>query len=460
MMSPQTLGGLLARAADTHGDDPAFLDAAGGTTGFAELELRAKAVGRVLKDVGAAGSLVQIDVADGPEFAAAFYGVALAGCTAVLCPLPSSEKPPYKLDTQEVRAMVSGGPYDGRRLRQAGQATLEMGGWEPGMPRVACIMGSSGTLGRPKAVMLAETGLVANALAGLAGYPYPNGTRIVHLVPYTHGFGLTCGLNAALAAGATIAVPEHPAAFMARLERFAPTALNLPPRAARMLLEAMDAAPNPALITGGALDKILCGGAALEVKVARGLERHGVAVHGCYGLTECSPCVSVSAGGPFEPGGCGRPLACNAVGALGNGELWVSGANVMVGYYGDPELTALSLVDGVFHTGDRGFVDERGCVHVEGRLDTALALDDGRLLSPEVVEQQLCVCPAIDEALVTMDVQGALVAILYGACGELRPDGDDYARGLRFEGGRSLDCVVWSEVPLPRTALGKVVRSR
>ncbi len=88
--------------------------------------------------------------------------------------------------------------------------------------RVACIMGSSGTLGDPKAVMLTEEGLVADALTGLAGYPYPAGTRIVHPVPFEHAFGLTCGLNAAVAAGATTCVPESPAAFLARLPQFAP----------------------------------------------------------------------------------------------------------------------------------------------------------------------------------------------------------------------------------------------
>lgn len=76
----------------------------------------------------------------------------------------------------------------------------------------------------------------------------------------------------------------------------------------------MGAADDPASVTGGALRKVLCGGASLGLEVARGLEGFGVQVHGCYGLTECSPCVSVCAPGPFEPGDCGVPLACNRVG--------------------------------------------------------------------------------------------------------------------------------------------------
>lgn len=174
------------------------------------------------------------------------------------------------------------GPVDGALLRAArgvgggnGAALVEKPSENPLVAdfsqegrRVACIMGSSGTLGDPKAVMLTEEGLVADALTGLAGYPYLSGARIVHLVPFEHAFGLTCGLNAAVAAGATICVPESPAAFLARLPRFAPTALNLPPRAAQLLLAAMGAADDPASVTGGALRKVLCGGAALGLDSA------------------------------------------------------------------------------------------------------------------------------------------------------------------------------------------------
>ncbi len=466
-----TLTELLAEAAQSYGDAPAVLRADGSQVSYARLERDAAAVARGLKDAGAStNSLVQVAVDDPALFPAAFYGVALAGCAAVLCSLPAGEKSPYLLDTPAVRAILSAGPFDGAALRAAdGAFPAEnplFADASQGDRRIACIMGSSGTLGEPKAVMLTEEGLVADALAGLAGYPYPDGTRIVHLVPFEHAFGLTCGLNAALAAGATICVPENPAAFLARLPRFAPTALNLPPRAARLLLAAMEAADDPARVTGGALRKVLCGGAACEVETARGLEAFGVQVHGCYGLTECSPCVSVCAPGPFGPGDCGLPLACNQVGFSAAGEILVRGANVMAGYYGRPELTASVLVDGVLHTGDLGFLDERGCLHVEGRLDSALVLDDGRLLSPEVVERELCACPAIEEALVALGADGALTATLFvgpsdatsraDACDRAR----DHALGLVLEGGRRIERVEFSEGPLPRTALGKVVRPR
>ena len=206
----------------------------------------------------------------------------LGGCTAVLCPLPAGEKLPYCLDAATMRAILAPGPVDGASLRAApgaeggnGAALVEKSSENPLVAdfsqegrRVACIMGSSGTLGDPKAVMLTEEGLVADALTGLAGYPYPSGTRIVRLVPFEHAFGLTCGLNAAVAAGATICVPESPAAFLARLPQFVPTALNLPPRAAQLLLAAMGAADDPASVTGGALRKVLCGGAALGLDSA------------------------------------------------------------------------------------------------------------------------------------------------------------------------------------------------
>lgn len=403
------------------------------------------------------------------------------------------EKPPYCLDAATMRAILAPGPVDGALLRAArgvgggnGAALVEKPSENPLVAdfsqegrRVSCIMGSSGTLGDPKAVMLTEEGLVADALTGLAGYPYASGTRIVHLVPFEHAFGLTCRLNAAVAAGATICVPESPAAFLARLPQFAPTALNLPPRAAQLLLAAMGAADDPASVTGGALRKVLCGGAALGLEVARGLEGFGVQAHGCYGLTECSPCVSACAPGPFEPGDCGVPLACNRVGFSAAGEVVVEGANVMAGYYGRPEMTASVPVDGVLHTRDLGFLDDRGHLHIEGRLDDVLVLDDGRLLCPEAVERELCACPAIEEALVGLDAEGTLVATVYVGVGAAGmgvsgtpasgagvaaaagcSDAREYALGLVLEGGRRIGRVEFSEGPLPCTALGKVVRPR
>ena len=210
----------------------------------------------------------------------------------------------------------------------------------------------------------------------------------------------------------------------------------------------MKAADDPASVTGGALRKVLCGGAALGLEVARGLEGFGVQAHGCYGLTECSPCVSVCAPGPFEPGDCGVPLACNRVGFSAAGEVVVEGANVMAGYYGRPEMTASVLVDGVLHTGDLGFLDDRGHLRMQGRLDDVLVLDDGRLLCLEVVERELCACPAIEEALVGLDAEGTLVATVYvGAtwCGLWAATGDGGGRGGGGEcGGWSGDGAVWT----------------
>lgn len=454
-----TFAGLLGHAAQAYKNVPAIWRANGEKTSFSQLERDAHAVAGALADAGAPqGSLVRVTIDDAALFAASFYGVALAGCTAVLCPLPAAAEPPYGLNASLVRDILAGGPFDGARLRRDGDATLDCGAASG--ERMACIMGSSGTLGEPKAVMLTEKGLVADALAGLAGYPYEVGTRIEHLVPFKHAFGLTCDLNAAVAAGATICVPESPAAFLARMSLFAPAALNLPPRAAEMLLTAMEKASDGAAVTGGALRKILCGGSALGVATARGLEGYGIGVHGCYGLTECSPCVSVCASGPFEVGSCGNPLACNRVRISAEAEILVEGINVMAGYYGRPELTTSVLEGGVLHTGDRGSVDERGCLHVEGRLDNVLVLGDGRLLSPEVVERELCSCPAINEALVWLDADGSLVANLYVPSASGRSEARGLVESLVLEGGRRIDRVEFCSAPLPRTLLGKVVRSR
>lgn len=125
---PRSLAELLAGAAQAYGEAPAILRADGSRTSFAQLEHDAAAVARALADAGAPrDALVRVALDDAALFPAAFYGVALAGCTAVLCPLPAGEKPLYCLDAATMRAILAPGPVDGALLRAARGLGAETG---------------------------------------------------------------------------------------------------------------------------------------------------------------------------------------------------------------------------------------------------------------------------------------------------------------------------------------------
>ena len=386
------------------GDGAAFEPADGEPLSYRELvrEIRQEAAGL---DASDAGRFVDVRDADPVRFAVRYLAVVSTGRCAVLCPL-----------TDKQAARVAGNP-----------ASVPAG--------VGTIASSSGTSGVPKAAMLTERGLLADLACGLELYEFARGARYAKLLPYTHAFGLVCDLLAPLATGGTIALPHASATFAAELPRLAPTALNLPPRAAMLLASLLDkglgenGAPEtgrPHLLHGNAigtetesprfkpcvshasntpyrlptLRKMLCGGAGLPASVTHRLRAHGIEAFGCYGLTECSPCVSVNRDNWYKDGSCGVPLRCNEARVTPSGELLVRGENVMVGYLGNAALTSERLHDGWLHTGDVGRIDADGFLHVDGRLDDVIVLSDGTKVAPEVIERALEAHPAIMQALV------------------------------------------------------------
>ncbi len=375
------------------------------------------------------GRFVEVRDADPVQFAARYLAVVSSGRCAVLCGLAEGQK-----------AQLESVP--------AGICTLAA---------------SSGTSGDPKVVMLTEAGLLTDLTAGLELYEFARGGRYAKLLPYTHAFGLVCDLLAPLVTGGTIAVPHASATFVAELPHMAPTALNLPPRAAAMLADLLDAGTYKL----PSLRKILCGGAGLAASVTQRLRAHGIEAFGCYGLTECSPCVSVNRDGWHKDGSCGVALGCNEVRVSERGEVLVRGADVMAGYLGRPELTAARIDrDGWLHTGDVGHIDSDGFLFVDGRLDDVIVLADGTMVAPEVLERALEAHPAIEQALVYgmpdkrsgQVVLACKLVLRDGAGCDAQRDSADFARSMQTPDGARIEHVETSGEPLPLSPAGKLLR--
>ncbi len=188
---------LVAYIGAAWGGSIAFEPANEQTVSYREL---AKRIERERMEMGGAGEgrFVEVRDADPVQFATRYLAVVSSGRCAVLCRL-----------AEEQKAQLADVPED-----------------------VCALATSSGTSGDPKVVMLTEAGLLADLTAGLELYEFARGGRYAKLLPYTHAFGLVCDLFAPLVTGGTIAVPHASATFIAELPHMAPTALNLPPRAA------------------------------------------------------------------------------------------------------------------------------------------------------------------------------------------------------------------------------------
>jgi long-chain acyl-CoA synthetase len=156
---------------------------------------------------------------------------------------------------------------------------------------------------------------------------------------------------------------------------------------------------------GGELEFIICGGANLDPKYEKGMYAFGIQILNGYGLTECSPAITVNRRDDFKVGSVGKPIPCNEIkihdpDEFGVGEIYVKGTNVMKGYYNDPEETAKAFDGEWFKTGDHGRIDEDGFLFFVGRVKNLIVLSNGKNVSPEEIEDKLICIDYVNEVLV------------------------------------------------------------
>lgn len=145
---------------------------------------------------------------------------------------------------------------------------------------------------------------------------------------------------------------------------------------------------------GGYMNTLIVGGAPIDPSIVTGLEDLGIKVIQGYGLTECAPIAALNKDDWSKADSAGLPLPGVTLGIVdadenGIGEITVSGGNVMMGYYKDPELTATVLKDGVYYTGDLGYLDKDNFLHITGRKKNVIVTANGKNIFPEELETYL-----------------------------------------------------------------------
>ena len=156
---------------------------------------------------------------------------------------------------------------------------------------------------------------------------------------------------------------------------------------------------------GGELEFVICGGANLDPKYEQGMYDFGIQILNGYGMTECSPAVTVNTPYDFKFGSCGRAIPCCEIKIVdpdefGVGELYVKGDNVMAGYYNDPKATAEAFDGEWLKTGDYCRIDDEGFLFYVGRKKNLIVLTNGKNVSPEEIEDKLICIDYVAEVLV------------------------------------------------------------
>lgn len=276
---------------------------------------------------------------------------------------------------------------------------------------------TSGTTGQPKGVCLSLEQMTA-VCGSLALRVAPARVeKHLTLLPLTTLLENLTGLYVPLLTGACSRIPSlgelgfsgssklDPAALAQALLRWPSHSLVLVPELLRLLLALC--LNTPALATQlGTLRFVAVGGGKVAPELIAHARAAGLPVYEGYGLSECGSVVALNGPHGDRPGSVGLPLPHCQVTIAADGEVMVSGS-AMLGYLGEEGETGSQIA-----TGDLGRIDEEGYLHITGRKKNVQITAFGRNFSPEWVEAQAQLCPAIARIVIFGDGQPANVALI------------------------------------------------
>jgi long-chain acyl-CoA synthetase len=313
---------------------------------------------------------------------------------------------------------------------------------------LASIIYTSGTTGRSKGVMLTHKNISFNAVKGKMIQPIDENDRFLSVLPLSHTYENTLGLMLPVLGGACVYYlkkPPTPTVLIPAMAEVRPTVMLtvplimekiyynkiLPTFNDRTLLrilykipfirKKLNAVAGKKLYQtfGGHLKFFGIGGAKLNKNVEKFLLEAKFPYAIGYGLTETSPLLaganpSKSVYDSTGPAIDGIELKINNPDRkTGEGEIWARGANVMKGYYLEPEMTKEVLTpDGWFRTGDLGVFDSQMNLYIKGRLKNMIVGASGENIYPEEIESVINNFRFVVESLVIQQ-KGKLVAYVH-----------------------------------------------
>lgn len=273
------------------------------------------------------------------------------------------------------------------RLVLEGTAVQETRAPTPHPPGPAVIVFTSGTTGEPKGVCLSRRALLAAAEAHAAALPWAPEDRWLLAMPLAHVGGLSVVLRTIAARRAVVLGPPRfePEALLGTVAEHEVTLLSVVPT---MLAQLLPSPPPPSVRA------VLVGGAACPSELLARGRAAGWPLLPTYGASECCAQACTQRLHDPRPRGVGPPLPGVEVRVV-EGAIEVRGATRMDGFLGEPPLAA----DAWYPTGDAGRLDERGHLHVLGRLDDRI-ITGGENVDPAAVEDALSDHPAVAAACV------------------------------------------------------------
>lgn len=334
-----------------------------------------------------------------------------------------------------------------------------------GPRHLTTIIYTSGTTGNPKGVMLSHSNILSNVLSCMAYLPVDNTGRALSFLPLNHIYERMITYVFVMA-GVSIYYAESMDTIAANLREVQPSIFTTVPRLLEKVYEkimakgmelkgikkslffwAVDLGKRFELnkdqgwwyntqlrlanrlifnkwreALGGEVKAIVTGSAACQVRLLKIFTAARVAILEGYGLTETSPVISVNR----------IPLADRMFGTVGpvikgvsvkiaeDGEILCKGPNVMMGYYKRPDLTADTMQDGWFHTGDIGMLVDNKFLKITDRKKELFKTSGGKYVAPQPIENKMKESPYIEQIMVLGADQKFVAALIVPAFAKLK----------------------------------------
>ncbi|MBB2890403.1 acyl-CoA synthetase [Flexivirga oryzae] len=350
---------------------------------------------------------------------------------------------------------------------------------EPAVDDLAMIVGTGGTSGRPKGVMLQGSNLEAMTAITLMSYPFAGRPVYLALAPLTHAAGVLC--FPIMAYGGEIVIMRAPdvGRFLKLIEQHRVTHTFLPPTVIYMVL-AHDALETTDL---SSLQCFWYGAAPMSVaRLTEAIQRIGPVMAQLFGQTEAPMMISTMAPADhFNPDGspavdrlssAGRPSPLTTVAIMGadgallapgeHGEIVVRGSLVMPGYYKNDEENATASRFGWHHTGDIGYLDDDNFLYVVDRAKDMIITGGFNVYSTEVEQAALSHPDVQDCAVIGLpdDKWGERVVAVVQSRPGRHPDPEQVVAHVKSRIGSvkaPKEVLVWAD--LPRSRVGKVLKT-
>ena len=460
MKAYSTVRELLDYALINYADAPAISEKTESgyvKTTYAQLIADAKKAAAKLCGLGLTGKHIGITGINSRLWATAYYAV--TAYTGVAVPIPA------ELNEAQIEPLLSGADVDAvisdRPLTLSvpvipmsgildGDVEAESG-YVPAPEDIAEMIFTSGTTGVPKCVPLTHGNIISIASCEFTAYA-------VHVsicvLPLHHAFEEVCHLLVAPGIGMELYMCDSIRRFPVMVAESGCDALYLVPALADALLTRF----TRFLDKAEKLDRVVCGGAPIPQALVDAYAARGVKLYGGYGLSECSPLVSLNI--DLVPGSCGRIGSYCSVRIAEDGEIQVKGKNVFGGYYKNEAATKAAFTqDGWLKTGDLGRLDSENRLFITGRIKNLIILSNGENVSPEEIEVLIVNALSAQADALVYDAGDKLGAKIYAPGME-----EDAVRRIITDLNSTLPPyqrimkIDVTEEPLPVNATGKKVR--